>query len=187
MIYFLGIEVARNATSIHLSQRKYILDLLKDIGMLGCAPAPTPMLHNVKLSTTKGTPLGDAESSAYRRHLIYLTNTWPDISFSVNHLSQFVSHPTSEHHQAAMRILRFLKRTSGTGIFLHSQSLIQLKAYSDSNWATCPETRKFVTGFLCIWGSHSSLGSPRNNRPYLGAPLRKNIVLLLQPLVRFNR
>jgi len=43
--YFLGIEVARNATRIHLSQRKYTLDLLKDIAMLGCAPVPTPMLH----------------------------------------------------------------------------------------------------------------------------------------------
>jgi len=104
--------------------------------MLGCAPAPTPMLHTIKLSTTKGTPLGDAESTAYRRligRLIYLTNTRPDISFSVNHLSQFVSHPTSEHHQATIRILRYLKRTPGTGIFLHSQSLIQLKAYSDSD------------------------------------------------------
>ena len=50
--YFIGIEVARNAIGIHLSQRKYILDMLKDTGMLGCAPAPTPMLHNVKLSTT---------------------------------------------------------------------------------------------------------------------------------------
>jgi len=62
LTYFLGIEIARNATGIHLSQRKYVLDMLKDTGMLGCAPTPTPMLHTIKLSTTKGTPLGDAES-----------------------------------------------------------------------------------------------------------------------------
>jgi len=153
--YFLGIEVTRNATGIHLSQHKYVLDLLKDTGMLGCSPTPTPMLHTVKLSTTKGTPLGDAESTAYRRligRLIYLTNTRPDISFSINHLSQFVSHPTSEHHQVAMCILRYLKRTPGTCIFLHSQSLTQLKAYSDSDWATCPETHKSITGFSVYLG-----------------------------------
>ena len=155
LTYFLGIEVVRNATGIHLSQRKYVLDLLKDTGMLGCAPAPTPILHPVKLSTTKGTLLGDAESTAYRRligRLIYLTNTRPDISFFVNHLNQFVSHPTSEHHQAAMHILRYLKRTLGTGIFLHSQSLIQLNAYSDSDWATCPETRRSIAGFFVYLG-----------------------------------
>jgi len=136
LTYFLGIEVARNTTGIHLSQRKYIMDLLKDADMLGCAPAPTPMFHNTKLLATKGISLGDAESTAYRRligRLIYFTNIWPDISFSVNHLSQFVSHPTNEHHQAATHILRYLKRTLGTGIFLHNKSPIQLKAYSDSD------------------------------------------------------
>jgi len=84
--------------------------------MLGCAPTPTPMLHTVKLSAKKGIPLGDTESTAYRRligQLIYLTNTRPGISFLVNHLSQFVSHPTNEHHQATMCILRYLKRTPG--------------------------------------------------------------------------
>ena len=155
LTYFLGIEVARNTTGIHLSQWKYILDLLKDSGMLGCAPAPTPMFHNTKLSTTKGILLGDAKSTTYRRligRLIYLTNTRPDISFSINHLIQFVSHPTNEHHQAAMRILCYLKQTPGTGIFLHSKSPIQLKAYSDSNWVTCPETRKSITGFSIYLG-----------------------------------
>jgi len=122
LTYFLGIEVARNAIGIHLSQCKYTLDLLKDTSMLGCAPTPTPMLHTVKLSATKGTPLGDVESTAYRRligRLIYMTNTQPAISFLVNPLSQFVSHPTSEHHQAAIRILRYLKQTLGKSIFLH--------------------------------------------------------------------
>ena len=150
LTYFIGIEVAHNATGIHLSQRKYILDLLKDVGMLGCGLAPTPMLHNTKLSATKGIPLGDAESTAYRRligRLIYMINTQPDISFSVNHLSQFISHPTNEHHQAVMRILRYLKRNPSTSIFLHSKSPIQLKAYSDSDWATCLETRKSIIGF----------------------------------------
>ncbi len=52
--YFLGIEVARSRRGISLSQRKYVLDLLQDTGMMGCKPASTPMDPNMKLSTDSG-------------------------------------------------------------------------------------------------------------------------------------
>ena len=98
--YFLGLEVARNSTGIHLSQRKYTLDLLHETGMLDCAPMPTPIIHTSRLSMNEGTPLSETESSAYRRligRLLYLTNTRPDITFNVNNLSQFVTAPTKAH------------------------------------------------------------------------------------------
>ena len=41
--YFLGIEVARSRHGIFLSQRKYILDLLKETGMLGCKAIDNPI------------------------------------------------------------------------------------------------------------------------------------------------
>lgn len=40
--YFLGIVVARSKNGVFLSQQKYILDLLKEMGMLGCKPAYSP-------------------------------------------------------------------------------------------------------------------------------------------------
>ncbi|KAI5324535.1 hypothetical protein L3X38_033608 [Prunus dulcis] len=42
--YFLGIELTYSATSTCLFQRKYVLDLLTDIGMLGCALAETSVV-----------------------------------------------------------------------------------------------------------------------------------------------
>ena len=47
--YLLGMEIARTKDAISVSQRKYTLDLLKEIGMLGSKPANTPMDPNVKL------------------------------------------------------------------------------------------------------------------------------------------
>ncbi|KAK8928510.1 hypothetical protein KSP39_PZI017449 [Platanthera zijinensis] len=47
--YFLGIEVVRSEQSIFISQRKYVLDLLKETGMLGCVPTNTPMEENHRI------------------------------------------------------------------------------------------------------------------------------------------
>lgn len=51
--YFLGMEVARLSLAISVSQRRYVLDLLKETCMPGCQPIETPMDPNVKeLSST---------------------------------------------------------------------------------------------------------------------------------------
>jgi len=46
----------------------------------------------------------------------------------------------------------FFKNAPGTGIFFYSETSIQLKVYSDSDWATCLETRKSITGFSVYLG-----------------------------------
>lgn len=40
--YYLAIEVARSKNCIFLSQRKYVLDFLAEIGMLDYKPIDTP-------------------------------------------------------------------------------------------------------------------------------------------------
>ena len=47
--YFLGIEVARSKQGIFISQRKYVLDLLQETGLLGSKACDTPMELNKKL------------------------------------------------------------------------------------------------------------------------------------------
>lgn len=47
--YFLGMKVARSKKGIVVSQRKYVLDLLKETGMSGCRPVDIPINPNQKL------------------------------------------------------------------------------------------------------------------------------------------
>ena len=61
------------------------LDLLNDVGMMGCKLAKVPMDPNIKLSKYEGKALQDPSSN--RRligRLLYLTITRPDITFVVN-------------------------------------------------------------------------------------------------------
>lgn len=112
--YFLGIEIARSRKGIFISQRKYLLDILKDVGFLGARSASFPMEQNLKLLPDEGDLLHDP--SIYRRligRLIYLTITRPDITFAVNTLSRFMQHPHKPHYDAALRVLRYLKNTPG--------------------------------------------------------------------------
>jgi hypothetical protein len=55
--YFLGIEIAHGAKGIVLSQRKYVLDLLTETGMLGCRPAVAPIDQKFKLSAEAREPV----------------------------------------------------------------------------------------------------------------------------------
>lgn len=80
--YFLGIEVTKMPTGLHLMQRKYILDLLVKTNMLGVKSVATPMQVSPKLTLHSGTVLEDA--SEYRMvvgSLQYLALTRPYISF----------------------------------------------------------------------------------------------------------
>ena len=74
-----------------MSQRKYVLDILEEIGMLDCNPVDTPMDPNVKLVPGQGEHLRDP--GRYRRlvgRLNYPTITQSDISFPVSVVSQFL-------------------------------------------------------------------------------------------------
>jgi hypothetical protein len=63
--YFLGIEVKTINDSLHLSQSKYVSDILKRAGMMNCKPLTTPLSISEKLSLHDREPLDVEESTKY--------------------------------------------------------------------------------------------------------------------------
>ncbi|GJZ54151.1 ribonuclease H-like domain-containing protein, partial [Tanacetum coccineum] len=152
--YFLGIEVVDTEKGICLNQRKYVLDLLSEYGMLACKPAKTPLPSKLVISNeaTEKDPVLDniTDYQKLMGKLIYLTNTRPDISYVVHCLSQFMHSPLKSHLKTTFKILRYLKGCPSLGIHIVRTSGMFLNAFSDADWAKCVITRKSVTGY-CVF------------------------------------
>ncbi|XP_060669987.1 retrovirus-related Pol polyprotein from transposon RE1 isoform X4 [Ziziphus jujuba] len=153
LTYFLGLEVHHSDRGIFVNQHKYTHDLIALAGLENSTPVDTPLEVNVKYSQTDGDLLPDP--TIYRRlvgSLIYLTITRPDISYAVNLMSQFMRQPRHLHLAAVKRIIRYLIGTPSRGIFYKAHSSLILQAYSDADWAGCPDTRRSTTGWCMYLG-----------------------------------
>ncbi|KAK1422393.1 hypothetical protein QVD17_25482 [Tagetes erecta] len=153
--YFLGIEVLRSTQGIFICQKRYILDLLAETGMIDCKPAETPMIANHKLHIDLEAELADKER--YQRlvgKLIYLSHTRPDIAYAVGVVSQFMHQPQVAHMEAVWRIIRYLKGTPGHGVWFKTNGHLAIQAYTDADWAGDKGNRRSTSGYFTLVGGN---------------------------------
>ncbi|XP_056159734.1 uncharacterized mitochondrial protein AtMg00810-like [Syzygium oleosum] len=153
--YFLGIEVARSEEGIFLSQRKYVLDLLSEVGLLECKPADTPIIQNHKLHDSPYQT--NVDRDWYQRlvgRLIYLSHTRPDIAYAVSMVSQFMHAPKKDHMDVVVRILQYLKAAPGKSLFFGKHGHLDVEGYSDADWARNVTDRRSTYGYLTLVGGN---------------------------------
>ncbi|KAK9217910.1 hypothetical protein WN943_006540 [Citrus x changshan-huyou] len=153
--YFLGMEFARSKDGIVVSQRKYVLDLLEETGLLGCKAAETPIDPNMKLQPAKIEDVTNIDR--YQRlvgRLIYLSHTRPDIAFAVSLVSQFMHAPGPEHFETVYRILRYLKGSPGKGLLFRKNGHLQVEVYTDADWAGSVTDRRSTSGYCTFVGGN---------------------------------
>ncbi|KAK1661183.1 hypothetical protein QYE76_049342 [Lolium multiflorum] len=122
--YFLGMKVSRSSAGLFLSQRH---------------------------SASDGELLPDATD--YRSivgGLQYLTLTRPDLSYAVQQACLHMHAPRTSHLALVKRVLRYVRGTLEFGLQLHASSSTALLAYSDADWAGCPDSRRSTSGY-CVY------------------------------------
>ncbi|KAM0986195.1 hypothetical protein ACFX14_013409 [Malus domestica] len=153
--YFLGIEVARSEQGIFLSQRKYILDILIDTGMLANKPADTPMELNHQLGEyLDQVPTNKERYQRLVGKLIYLGHTRPDIAYAVSVVSQFMHAPSEAHMDAVNRILRYLKSSPGRGLMFARHGHLDVEGHTDVDWAGFVTDRRSTSRYFTFVGDN---------------------------------
>ena len=79
--------------------------------------------------------------------LIFLTNTRPDLAFSVGLVSRYMTAPQQAHLDAIHHMLRYVKKTSSYGLFYARHITTPITGYTDADWAACGETRRSTGGY----------------------------------------
>ncbi|KAH9699266.1 retrovirus-related pol polyprotein from transposon RE1 [Citrus sinensis] len=153
--YFLGLEVTLSVEGLHLSQTKYVGDILKKAQMIESKGCSTPMSSTEKLVKDKGAAFENP--SLYRSivgSLQYLTLTRLEIAFTVNKLSQFLANPSVLHWQACKRVLRYLQCTADLGLQFYASGSLTLSAFSDADWGSDLDDRNLVGGYCIYLGNN---------------------------------
>ena len=128
--------------------------MLYKFRMTKCKSVATSLDRNLKLDANSGTT--KCEPTHYGQlvgSLIYPTITWPDLSYPVGLLSQFMQTPRDIHLDCAKWVLRYVSGTMDYDILYKSATPIQLKGYTDADWAGYKADQRSTSGFVCSLGS----------------------------------
>ncbi|GJR21334.1 putative ribonuclease H-like domain-containing protein [Tanacetum coccineum] len=122
LTFFLGLQVQQKKDGIFISQDKYVEEILKKFGFTEVKTASTPM-------ETQKPLLKDEDGEEVDVHMY---------RYQVN--------PKVSHLHAVKRIFRYLKGQPKLGLWYPKDSLFDLVAYTDSDYAGASLDRKSTTG-----------------------------------------
>jgi hypothetical protein len=171
--YALGIAITRDRKSrtISLSQTALIDRIVEQFGQLDAHPTDTPMVAGYKVvRPDKTIPVSETEADWIQRtpyrSLIGTLNylavaSRPDIAFAVGRLATVLDCYRTDHWDAAIRVVRYLKGTRLFRLELGGFNAIHPIGYSDSDWANDTKTSRSIGAFcfslgsgMISWASH---------------------------------
>jgi hypothetical protein len=154
LTFFLGIQLKQMKQGTFVHQANYTKDLMKKFNMDELKPLSTPMSMPTVLDLDKnGEAMDQREYRSMIGSLLYLTETRPDIQFTVGLCMCFQASPCSSHQTAVQRIFRYLKHTPEFGIWYSASSSLDLVGFSDADFVDYGIDRNSTSGTCHFLGS----------------------------------
>ena len=135
--------------------------VLKAFRMQDCSAVSTPMEAGAAVYMVPSTdPPDDVRTQEYQSivgsGMYAMTQTRPDLAYTLSVLSRFNQNPSLQYIKAAKRMLRYIQGTKLLGITYtgHPSGTLDIQVYSDSDYTGDLETRRSTTGYtIYIAGS----------------------------------
>lgn len=154
----LGMRIRRDRDkgTITIDQERYIKDVLQRFRMGDCNPASIPAHPGVHL-TKEMSPSTDEEiqrmksvpyRSAVGSLMFAMVGTRPDIAAAVARVCRYMENPGEQHWAAVKQIFHYLRGHAELGLTFRRGSGLQLRGWSDADWAEDRDTRRSTTGYV---------------------------------------
>ncbi|GJR54535.1 putative ribonuclease H-like domain-containing protein [Tanacetum coccineum] len=153
LTFFLGLQVEHRSDGIFISQDKYVAEILRKFDLESMKTATTP--YEPQKPKDKNGPDDDVNVHLYRSmigSLMYLIASRPNIMFAVSTCSWFQVTPKTSNLFVVKRIFKYLKGQPKLGLWYPRDSLFELEAYTDSDYAGNHNDRKSTTGGCLFFG-----------------------------------
>nr|GFA57714.1 hypothetical protein [Tanacetum cinerariifolium] len=152
MKFFLGIQIHQSPCGIFINQAKYAQEILKKHGMTSCDGIGTPMATKHLDADLSRTLTDQMKYRSKVGALMYLTASRPDIMHATCYCARYQAQPTKIHLTTVKRIFRYLKDPIHIGLWHPKDTGFELTAFSDSDHASCLDSRKSTSGRIQFLG-----------------------------------
>ena len=138
---------------------KYAKLLVQELNLEGGKGVDTPASKETGKSDRHAEKeLSAEEANEFRRlagTALYLSLDRPTIQFAVSDITAGMAKPCRIHMHRLKRLARYLlKFPSEVWVYRYQESPRELVVYTDSDWAQDPKTRKSMSGYVEMFGSH---------------------------------
>ena len=147
-ILFLESKLNKHSGVFALCQFHYVEKVLQIFEHVNIKKANIPFDRSIKLGENTGRGIAQLKYASVIGSIMYAMHCIrPDISFVVGKFSRFTSNPSMDHWKAIARVLGYLKKTIGLGLF-YSEFPAVLEGYSDASWIISVSDNKSTYGWI---------------------------------------
>ncbi|GJW21581.1 retrovirus-related pol polyprotein from transposon TNT 1-94 [Tanacetum coccineum] len=140
--------IHQSPCGIFINQAKYAHEILINHGMTSCDSIGTPMATKHLDADLSGTLVDQMKYRSMVRALMYLTTSRPDIVHATCYCARYQTKPIEKYLIAVKRIFWYLKNTINIGLWYPKDTGFELTAFSDSDHASCLDSRKSTSGAI---------------------------------------